>query len=323
MLESSSQTLTCLRGSLRSFIGMAVIALHCAAPAAIARDGGNNAGQGSTASETQVDSLHLLIRPAPELKWHSMFTNIPGDWARFVSSTFRAENIPAIMGITVLTAGLIATDNATWGTSDRWYTMSPPVQSVSDVCVYIGDGRPQFGLAAAFAAWGFVADDHRSLRTGSELVETILACGIVVQTLKHLTGRESPLVSTRPGGRWVFFPNQIEYHKHVPHFDAYPSGHVATALATVTVVTENYPEWVWVKPVGYTMVALLGISMANTGIHWYSDYPLGIVLGYSFGMIAAHPEGLPGGSDSFGSSHLSVSPLIGELGNGVSVSFNF
>jgi hypothetical protein len=32
--------------------------------------------------------------------------------------------------------------------------------------------------------------------------------------------------------------------------------------------------------------------MVNNGIHWYSDYPLAIVLGYTFGMIASHPEGI-------------------------------
>src|SRR5664279_4126820 len=50
------------------------------------------------------------------------------------------------------------------------------------------------GLAAAFAAYGFIAGDNRALRTGSQIVETILASGTVVQVLKHITGRESPFV---------------------------------------------------------------------------------------------------------------------------------
>jgi membrane-associated phospholipid phosphatase len=193
--------------------------------------------------------------------------------------------------MTVLTVGLVAADNETWTFSRRWYTSSAPVHTVSDVFEYLGDGRPQFGLAAAFAAYGLAFKDQHSVRTGSQLVEAILACGLVVQVLKHLTGRESPFVSTVPGGRWDLFPNQIEYHKHVPRFDAFPSGHIATAMATVTVIAENYPTWTWVRPVGYSICGLIGISMANTGIHWYSDYPLGLFLGYAFGMIVAHPEG--------------------------------
>jgi len=222
----------------------------------------------------------------------------------------------------VLTAFLGAADDATWTMSDRWYRSSSFVKETSDFFEYLGDGRPQFGLAAGFAAFGLIARDARAVRTGSQVVEAILACGIVVQVLKHMTGRESPFVSTAPGGIWRIFPNQIEYHKHVPKYDAYPSGHIATAIATVTVVAENYPEWTWVKPVGYTIAGLIGVAMANTGIHWYSDYPLGIALGYSFGMIVSHPEEPlnPPSSDSF---PLVIAPMITPEGTGISLTINF
>ena len=280
----------------------------------------------STACAQKVvdDSLHQGSSGVAPLKWHSMFTNIPGDWARYGRITFRTSNIPAMIGMTVLTGALIITDRDTWALSDRWYKKSPQVKSMSDFFEYLGDGRPQFGLAGAFAAYGFVAKDHRALTTASQLVEAILACGTVVQVLKHVTGRESPFVSTVPGGIWDFFPNQIDYHKHVPKFDAYPSGHIATALATVTVVAENYPEWVWVRPVGYTIVALIGISMGNTGIHWYSDYPLGLALGYTFGMLAAHPEGLESEERGDGKGvNVSVAPVVNSEGAGLGISVSF
>jgi membrane-associated phospholipid phosphatase len=127
-----------------------------------------------------------------------------------------------------------------------------------------------------------------------------------------------------PGGVWDFFPNQIEYHKHVPSYDAYPSGHIATAMATVTVVAENYPEWKWVRPVGYVIVGLIGVSMANTGIHWYSDFPLGIALGYCFGMIVSHPEGLPIETKAEGDSPtVSVAPVLDARGRGLGVVMSF
>jgi membrane-associated PAP2 superfamily phosphatase len=249
-----------------------------------------------------------------------MFTNIPGDWVRFTLNTFQGKNIPAIVGMTALTATLIVTDDETYRLSDRLYHSSSFAKETSDFFEYLGDGKPQFALAGSFVLYGFAAGDKRALRTGSQIVEAILACGIVVQVIKHVTGRESPLVSTRPGGQWDFFPNQIEYHKHVPTYDAYPSGHIATALATVTVVAENYPEWTWVRPVGYPIVALIGFAMGNTGIHWYSDYPLGLVLGYSFGMLAAHPEGYNAGASA---PSLSVAPLVSPYGNGISITMTF
>ena len=41
-----------------------------------------------------------------------------------------------------------------------------------------------------------------------------------------------------------------------------PEWHVATALATVTVVVENHPEWWWARPVGYAAVVGLAVSVS-------------------------------------------------------------
>ena len=172
--------------------------------------------------------------------------------------------------------------------------------------------------------YGFATKDERALTTASQTVEAVLSCGIVVQVLKHLTGRESPFVSTKSGGVWKILPNQIDYHKHVPAYDAYPSGHVATALATVTVVAENYPEWIWVRPLGYAVIGFLAVSMANTGIHWYSDYPLGLALGYSFGMLVAHQDSFSGRSDEEKNGGTwSVAPFLGNGETGVSLILSF
>lgn len=269
-----------------------------------------------------VSGLRTLHDGDQPLKWYTMFANIPRDWVRFTNVTFRSENLPAFVGMTVLTGALIVTDDETWKMSERWYNSSNVVASFSDQFEQVGDGRPQFGLSAAFALYGFATGDQRALRTASQLVETILACGTVIQVLKHLTGRESPFVSSRPGGRWDFFPNQIDYHKRVPYYDAYPSGHIATTMATVTVVAENYPEWKWVRPVGYVIAAFVGIGMGNTGIHWYSDYPLGIALGYMFGMLAAHPEGLPAEIGKT-TPPVTVGPVLTPYSTGVGVTVNF
>lgn len=285
----------------------------------------------STAIVEAAPADSLLLNPKQEsrgsdLKWYTMFERIPGDWVRYAETTFREENIPAMFAMTALTAFTIATDQPVYDWSDRWYKSSGFVKSASDVFVYVGDGTPQFGLAAAFGAFGFLTDDQRALRTASQIVEVILACGTVIQVLKHITGRESPFVSTRLNGRWVFFPNQIEYHKHVPHYDAFPSGHIATTLATLTVVMENYPEWKpWLKPIGYTIVALVGIGLSNTGIHWWSDFPLGLALGYQFGMIVSHPDGFEvAKSEEKNGPKLSVMPQVSPLlGSGVKLQLKF
>ncbi len=281
-------------------------------------------------SIVQSDSMRFAIDvrdlqptgPKP-LEWYTMFERIPGDWATFGRRNFSVERLPMISGITALTAFAVWTDQPVWEASDRWYKSSRTIKNLSDFFEYLGDGKPQFGLAAAFGAVGLLAGDDRALRTGSQLVETILACGIVIQTLKHITGRESPFVSSRINGRWVFFPNQIEYHKKVPYYDAFPSGHIATATATLTVVMENYPEWKpWLRPLSYFIIAGIGVGLSNTGIHWWSDYPLGIALGYEFGMIAAHPEGLDV-TESDDLPKLSLTPEFSPSRLGIQVVLRF
>ncbi len=307
---------------------LALMFLHSAASRADERGIPLKPQRDSTSvSEALPDSMQFMHRPLPagELKWYTMFQRIPGDWVTFANRNFREEKIPMIAGITALTAFAVWTDHPVWEASDRWYKSSRTVKNLSDFFEYLGDGKPQFGLAAAFGAFGYFADDERALRTGSQLVQTILACGTVIQTLKHITGRESPFVSSRINGRWVFFPNQIDYHRKVPYYDAFPSGHIATATATLTVIMENYPEWKpWLKPLAYFLIAGIGVGLSNTGIHWWSDFPLGIALGYEFGMIASHPEGLPlSDSEKDNSPRVTFRPNISPIGQGVTLSLHF
>jgi hypothetical protein len=270
------------------------------------------------------DSTSDSTVQSSSLKWYSMITNIPGDWVTYYKQKIQPTCIPEFLGLGVLTAGLIVTDAETYEVSDRWYKNSQTVSDVSNFFVSLGDGKSQFALAGAFAAYGLIKDDQKALRTGSQIVQAVLASGAVVQVLKHITGRESPFVRSSPTGIWRFFPNQIEYHKRVPAFDAFPSGHICTAMATVIVIAENYPDTKWIRPVGYIMSGLVGVGMVNRGIHWYSDYPLGLAIGYAFGMIAAHPDGIAiTGSADATKAQVRVAPTVGEQGVGLSMSVAF
>ncbi|MBF8248212.1 MAG: hypothetical protein HW374_1012 [Bacteroidetes bacterium] len=229
--------------------------------------------------------------PLKPVRWYTMFERMPYDWGRWANLSFREDKVETWAWITAFSAALVVTDDDTYTPSDRFYRSSGAATYWSDFFAGFGDGRTQFALAGAYAVYGVAFDDERAFRTGSQIVEAVLASGAVVQLLKHVTGRESPFVRSTPTGRWSLFPNQIDYSRYVPYFDAFPSGHVCTSLATVVVIAENYPEVTWIRPLGYTFTGLLAIGMVNNGIHWYSDYPLGLFLGYYFGMIAAHPEG--------------------------------
>jgi membrane-associated phospholipid phosphatase len=224
--------------------------------------------------------------------WSDMFVNIPRDWIRWTSIAFQPEYLPEWIAVGGSTIALIASDAPTYDVSKRWYDSDTHIASASRFFEALGNGSTQFGLSGAFAVYGLLADDDKALRVASQIFETVLASGTVVQVLKHSTGRESPFVATSPTGRWRVFPSPLKYHEKIPSYDAYPSGHVATSLATVIVLAENYPDVTWIRPVGYMLVAGVAVGMVNYGTHWYSDYPLSVLLGYTFGMLAAHPEAL-------------------------------
>lgn len=258
-------------------------------------------------------------------KWYDMFKNLPSNWKRYYDETFTTKMIPAIIGMTIVTGGMIISDEDSWKWSRRWYEGSNTVHKASDIFVFMGDGMFQFGLAAAFASYGFAFDDAKALRTASQVTEVILTAGGVIQVLKHLTGRESPIVRTIDGGKWDFFPNQIEYHKHVPHYDAFPSGHICTATATLVVIMENYPDVTWLKPVGYTLLGCISTALITTSIHWWSDIPLGIAIGYTFGKIAANPLSIPLSKevDEKPKTSLKILPTYSINGPGVSFNLTF
>lgn len=218
--------------------------------------------------------------------------------------TFKEENLPTLAWVAASTAILLSFDQALVDESQRFgrrigVESTNHVKTVGDIfgfpiqlptdlpsgLYFIGDGWTQTGITATFFTFGLLTGDTRALQTSSQLAEGILAAAFVTQFLKHITGRQSPVKATKPGGRWDFFPNQVEYHKNVPAYDAYPSGHLAVGITVLEIIAENYKEYKFIKPLGYSLLTILCYQMLNNGVHWASDYPLAIAMGYSIAHL--------------------------------------
>ena len=257
---------------------------------------------------------------APGVTWHfdkpkplRWLLHVPRDLAQYPGYAFRKENTGTIIGIGVSSVALWVADDLLldWA-QDFGKAIGLKAKSTQKTLVYIpfkvgsinmplefnvpdnlnstfyfiGDGWTHLGTAAGFMAYGIIRKDNRAAQTASQIGESILSTGLVVQAIKRTTGRQSPFVATKPRGEWHLFPSFTRYQSFVPNYDAYPTGHMATAMATVTVIADNYPEYRFVRPLGYSLIGLLGYSMLNNGVHWASDYPLGVALGYGFAKIA-------------------------------------
>jgi hypothetical protein len=269
-----------------------------------------------------VDASAAAYRDIQLPAWHSMITHIPATWYGAYQRVFQPAKISSIVGIGVLTTALVATDEETWRMSRKFQKSSEFNRDFTDACVYIGDGLPHFGTAAAFALFGFATDDHRAIRTASQIVEALVGTALIVHTVKRISGRQRPSHATHPAGVWDVFPNQMDYNRTIPKYDAFPSGHLSTTVATLTVIMENYPEATWLKPVSYTLMGLVAFGLANEGMHWYSDFPLAIALGHLIGTAAAHPGGSYPAEAQNGTT-FSVAPMLVGSQAGVTVEIVF
>lgn len=266
-------------------------------------------------SPDKIDSLiisptsYTFQKPKP----FTFIKRIPGDVYDYGRVTFRKKNLWKIGAMVAGTAVLVVLDQPIIDNAkvlgdklglsheshqSTFFDVKIPVGSkkidlplngptdLNTSMYFLGDGITHFSIAGCFWVYGLIDKNNRAKQTATQLTEAILTTGFATQFLKHITGRESPYTSSVPGGLWRVFPNQVEYANDVPSHDAFPSGHLATAMATVTVIAENYPEYKFIRPVGYSLMTLLSFAMLNNGVHWASDYPLALAMGYTFGKIA-------------------------------------
>ncbi len=158
---------------------------------------------------------------------------------------------------------------------------------VGSTMYFLGDGWTHTLIGFSFIAAGSISNDNRALQTGSQIFNGMISSTIANQVAKRSFGRESPIRKTKPRGAWRPFPSFNEYNGNISKYDAMPTGHLMTATMTFTIIDTNYPEYhAWVRPLGVTWLTLLGFQMINNSVHWASDYPLGIAMGYVFGKVA-------------------------------------
>lgn len=240
--------------------------------------------------------------------WRTMGSG-PSDIWTFTSDSFKKENLPWLAAIGASTLILIHYDQKLYSGAQRTgrklsissedktktYIKIGGVSAfrgpsdLGSALYFIGDGWISIGLFGYFKTHGWLKDDWRASQTGNQLAEGLIATGLVTELMKNVTGRETPSSSTGNGGVWRMFPGFKEYVAHRTRYDAFPSGHLATGVMTVTIMAENYPDNKYIKPIGYTLLGGLCFQMMNNGVHWASDYPLGIAVGYGLGKaIASH-----------------------------------
>lgn len=255
------------------------------------------------ADETPSEQIHegyIYQKPS----WLQPFTSMPRDFGTLFSDSFSKDKLGAWGAIAASTTLLIIYDRQVTNQTQRFgrflgignddhtrdmvkagkMAIFRGPTDVGSAFYFIGDGWMTLAFTTGFLGVGAYVQDYRALQTGAQLFQGLLMTGIVTQTLKRTTGRESPIKATdTESGRWRPFPSFSTYNAHISSYDAFPSGHLATFIMGTTIIAENYNEYTWIRPVGYTMASLLAFQMVNNSVHWASDYPLAIGIGYMMG----------------------------------------
>jgi len=285
----------------------------------------------------------LYFRPKP----FEFAKNVPLDLYELGKTTFSKSNLPKLGAILAGTAILVVFDQKITDAAQQFgryinlssnhnftpfkiniggskITVLDVPQNLNMVFYFLGEGWPSIMIAGGFYSYGLATNDYRALQTTSQLTEMFFTLAITTQFLKRISGRESPFIAMTtgsgiPGGDWRPFTNPKTYQSNVSGYDAFPSGHLATAMATITILAGNYPDNKYIKPVGYSLMGLLGYAMLNNGVHWISDYPLAIAIGYTCGKIALSRgrQIIPKLSTDHGSSSTLMPAFIGTGGIGL------
>ena len=255
--------------------------------------------------------LFLTIFPAlaeEKLEFKQIFTEIPGTTKATFKKSFSKESLPYWGVIIGSTGALYYYDEQiysdlqkrgrNWGLGNEDNTkpfitfggqelIRLPTDKGSAL-YFLGDGWTHASIGGAFLATGKIREDNHAYNTGMMIWHGMVVSTIFNQTLKRSFGRESPEVKTHERGLWRPFPSFNNYNSKTASYDAMPSGHVMTATMTFTILSERYPEQrKYIYPIGGLWVSALMFQMVNNGVHWASDYPLGIAMGYMFGKYAA------------------------------------
>lgn len=258
---------------------------------------------------------------AVSFSWHDPITKLPEDFFKFGGEIFNPNNIPTIAGLAILTSALMSIDHTTLSPLQKSYKTTPVTRDASKRISWIGGGEFHLIVASLFGGAGLIFKDNRAVRTSLQIVEAEIATGLTVQLLKRVSGRESPQSATTQRGLFRPFPNWREYAHNETKFYSFPSGHLSTSMAILTVIADNYPESTWIKPIGYTALGAIGVSLAARGWHWFSDYPLAITIGYLYGKIISGRNHLFS-NDQNDKSKISVVPAYIN-GPGLSLNYSF
>jgi len=189
-----------------------------------------------------------------------------------------------------IAATLIHVDNRI----DEWARVQKSehkwVNKSSPVITKFGGSWGVYSVIAA-GALSAACKNEKGLQTSLLATQAMITSGVWVNIIKILTGRERPIAdytfSKTAGGAWYGpfskWDQDLKIRKPVSEFDAFPSGHTATAFSIAAVFASQYKDIKAIPVICYSVATLVGISRLTEHEHWASDVFVGGIIGYLCG----------------------------------------
>ncbi|MFW6131242.1 MAG: phosphatase PAP2 family protein [Candidatus Aminicenantaceae bacterium] len=145
---------------------------------------------------------------------------------------------------------------------------------ISGFISYFGDGGCLTGFASALYISGEIAGDKKLRKTALLSLESLLASGLLVWSIKFISGRARPYTEESYN---FFHPFSLK-----SRYNSFPSGHSSSAFAVATVIA-NQSDSTLIDIFSYSLASLAAISRIHDNKHWISDVFIGSMIGYFVG----------------------------------------
>jgi len=194
---------------------------------------------------------------------------------------------------TLITAGLFMTDQATYNYIKNGKERTKTFRQTSPELTEFGANYGLISLAA-FSGYSLLFNDTKAQETSYLAFESFLTSSVWIVSMKWLAGRERPSAQVKSGsadgGKWS---GPFAYLRNNPrisisNFDAFPSGHTATAFSIATVIAKQYNKTIYVPILSYTLASIVGITRIAESTHWASDVFVGAIIGYLSATQVVH-----------------------------------
>jgi len=151
-------------------------------------------------------------------------------------------------------------------------------------------------IAGATYIYGRTENSPRPAELGLRTIESIGAAGLTTLVVKGFAGRARPFITNDTN------PHKYRFGRgfHDDDYTSFPSGHVTTAFAAASAVSQEI-SYLWPDashlwtPVLFTSASLVGVARIYEDKHWASDVVAGAAVGTLVSRVVvryarAHPH---------------------------------